>query len=92
MPINLTDIHQLDSLVEHRTVYSLKNCQLNIFETYQQTKDVELSFDGLVVSSMMRGKKKVWLEDDHHFAFIPGESIILPKGHHDENSLSRSLL
>lgn len=80
VPINLTDVHQLHSLVEHRTVYNLKNCQLNIFETYQQTRDVELSFDGLVVSSMMRGKKVVALETAHSFTFVPGESIILPKG------------
>lgn len=79
IPINLTDVHQLNSLVEHRTVYNLKNCQLNIFETYQQTKDVELSFDGLVVSSMMRGKKQVSLSAEQSFSFIPGESIILPK-------------
>lgn len=79
-PINLTDVHQLQSLVEHRTIYNLKNCQLNIFETYQQTKDVEISFDGLVVSSMMRGKKYVALEESKGFAFVPGESIIVPKG------------
>lgn len=77
--INLTDVDQLDSRVEHRTVYNLKNCQLNIFETYQQTKDVELSFDGLVVSSMMRGKKWVSLDELNAFSFVPGESIILPK-------------
>ncbi len=78
-PINLTDVHQLDSLVEHRTVYNLKNCQLNIFETYQQSKDVELSFDGLVLSSMMRGKKIVALNQLDSFPFVPGESIIMPK-------------
>lgn len=79
-PINLTDMHQLQSLVEHRTVYNLKNCQLNIFETYEKTKDVEISFDGLVVSSMMRGKKWVSLDEQNSFAFIPGESLILPSG------------
>lgn len=78
-PINLTDISRLDSLVEHRTVYHLNNCQLNIFETYQQSKDVELSFDGLVISSMMRGMKRVSLHEKSSFTFLPGESIILPK-------------
>lgn len=79
-PINLSDINQLDSLVEHRRVFHLKDCQLNIFETYHKSKDVALSFDGLVLSSMMRGKKIMSLDNRDPFYFIPGQSIILPEG------------
>lgn len=80
VPINLADASELDSLVEHRRVFALKECQLNIFETYHRTADVRLSFDGLVVSSMMRGRKVMSLADDPQFDFVPGESVILPEG------------
>jgi len=79
-PINLSDVTSLDSLVEHRRVFNLKDCQLSIFETYHQTKDVALSYNGLVVSSMIRGKKIMSLVDSASFEFIPGQTIILPEG------------
>ena len=78
--INLSDSTKLDSLVEHRRVFNLKYCELNIFETFQRSNDVSLSYNGLVVSSMMRGKKIMTLEDNVHFDFLPGESVILPDG------------
>lgn len=79
-PINLTDCSQLESLVEHRRVYTLKSCALNIFETFQRTENVFLSYDGLAVSSMMRGKKIMRLDGASEFYFLPGESVILPEG------------
>lgn len=80
LPINLSDVTKLDSLVEHRRAFNLKDCQLNIFETYHQTKDVALSYDGLVVSSMIRGKKTMSISGADRFDFIPGQSVILPEG------------
>jgi len=80
LPINLSDISKLDSLVEHRRVFNLKDCQLNIFETYHQTEGVALSYRGLVVSSMIRGRKIMSLADSEQFDFVPGESVILPEG------------
>ena len=79
-PINLTDSSALDSLVEHRRVFGLKECQLNIFETYHRCADVALSFDGVVVSSMMRGRKVMSVSGDQRFEFVPGESVIIPEG------------
>lgn len=80
LPINLSDVTKLDSLVEHRRVFNLNDCQLNIFETYHQSKDVALSYEGLVVSSMIRGKKIMSLSGLDQFDFIPGQSVILPEG------------
>ncbi|SEL52634.1 helix-turn-helix transcriptional regulator [Parapedobacter koreensis] len=80
LPINLSDATKLDSLVEHRRAFNLKDCQLNIFETYHRSKDVVLSYDGLVVSSMIRGRKIMSLPGSERFDFIPGQSIILPRG------------
>lgn len=79
-PINLSDSTKLDTLVEHRRVFNLKHCELNIFETYHQCSDVVLSYDGLVISSMMRGRKVMSLDGDDDFVFLPGESVIIPQG------------
>ncbi len=78
--INLSDTRELDSLVEHRRVFTLNQCELNIFETYRQCSDVVLSYDGLVVTSMLRGKKVMYLSQNPGFDFLPGETIILPEG------------
>jgi len=77
-PINLSDTTKLDTLVEHRRVYNLKHCELNIFETFHRCEDVKLSYNGLVVSSMLRGKKVMSLDGSEEFDFLPGESVILP--------------
>jgi len=79
-PINLSDSTQLHSLVEHRRVFNLKHCELNIFETFHRCDNVMLSYNGLVVSSMMRGRKIMTLPGSDEFDFLPGESVILPEG------------
>lgn len=78
--INLSDSSQLDTLVEHRRVFNLRHCELNIFETFHRCNNVALSYNGLVVSSMMRGKKIMSLAGTQEFDFLPGESVILPEG------------
>ncbi len=78
--INLSDTRELDSLVEHRRVFTLNHCELNIFETYRQCSDVVLSYDGLVITSMLRGKKVMYLSENPGFDFLPGETVILPEG------------
>lgn len=79
-PINLSDSGELDSLVEHRRVFNLNHCELNIFETYRQCSDVSLSYNGLVITSMLRGKKVMYLYQQPGFDFLPGETVILPQG------------
>ncbi len=78
--INLSAPGQLDSLVEHRRVFNLNHCELNIFETYRQCSDVSLSYKGLVITSMLRGKKVMYLYQQPGFDFLPGETVILPEG------------
>lgn len=78
--INLSDTATLQSLVEHRRVFNLKHCELNIFETFCESENVILSYDGLVVSSMMRGKKTMSVNEGDSFDFLPGETVILPEG------------
>jgi AraC-like DNA-binding protein len=80
-PVNLSDSSRLDSLVEHRRVFNLPHCELNIFETFCKCDNVILSYSGgLVVSSMMRGKKVMSVEGINTFDFLPGETVILPEG------------
>lgn len=80
IPINLSDVSKLDTLVEHKRIFNLKECQLSIFETFHACENVFLSYEGLVVSSMMLGKKALSINGSDRFNFVPGESVIIPEG------------
>ncbi|TAF63750.1 MAG: AraC family transcriptional regulator [Cytophagales bacterium] len=74
----LTPTEHLDTLVEHKSIYTLENCELNIFETHQRAENVKLCFDSLTFTAMLRGKKVMHLFGSEHFDYLPGESVIVP--------------
>lgn len=69
---------KLETVVENRTVYTLDNAELNIYETHQAAEKVALTFDNPLLASMIRGKKVMHLSGTPAFDFFPGESVVVP--------------
>jgi AraC-like DNA-binding protein len=74
--IDLTDRKRLQTLLESRRIFNLENCELSIFECYQQSYQLPLIFPDLMITSMIRGKKVIQLSDKPAFDYLPGETVI----------------
>lgn len=75
-----TPAAKLQTLVENRTSIDLSRCQLNVFETCMPAEKVDLVFDDLVVTAMLKGKKVMHLPGKTSFDYFPGESVVVQPG------------
>lgn len=76
--VKLSSESKLQTLVENRTSYSLERCELSVFETYTESYKVPLTFNDFVITSMLRGKKVMHLNEKKEFEYLPGETVIVP--------------
>lgn len=70
-------LERLDRLIENRTVYTGMDFELNIFDTFEKVENFKLSFGDMALVSMITGEKKMRLNAETPFRFIPGESAWL---------------
>lgn len=80
LPPEFLETRQLQTLVENQTSYTFKDAILHIFETYERASQIEVSFELPALLSMIEGRKTVFLRDYERFPFLPGETLIIPRG------------
>ncbi len=78
--LSLQTPQHLRTGLEHRTRFDCGDIEVNVFETFQSSTQVQIKYDGLSISSMIRGKKIVYANDGRSFEFLPGTSLLLSEG------------
>jgi len=78
LPANYRNGKKLETLVEDRTTFQLERAEVHLFETHTVAEQVLLGFREPVLASMLTGKKIMHLQGKAPFAFLPGESVMLP--------------
>jgi AraC family transcriptional regulator of arabinose operon len=76
--IQSTQNQQITTLVDNRRVQTLEKYELSILETLVQTNQVTQSYNDLVLTNMLRGKKVMHLLDQAAFNYLPGNTMVVP--------------
>jgi AraC family transcriptional regulator of arabinose operon len=76
--IQSTQSQQLTTLIDNRRVQTLEKYELSILETLVQTDQVAQSYNDLVLTNMLRGKKVMHLLDQDAFNYLPGNTMVIP--------------
>ena len=74
-----TPAHLREGL-EYRTRFDCGVFEVNVFETFQPSTKVQITYEGLSISSMVRGSKVVYTAKGEQVQFMPGTSLILADG------------
>lgn len=74
----LTAADQLKTEIENRSTFTLNRCELSIFETHKKAENITLNFGGFTITSMLRGKKVLKVDEQQKLDYVPGETFILP--------------
>ncbi|MBC3785943.1 helix-turn-helix domain-containing protein [Spirosoma utsteinense] len=67
----------ISKLVENKLTLSHDLAELHLYETFQAASRIELQFDTPVMTSMLSGKKVVYLDNQLPFDYHPGESLVM---------------
>lgn len=78
-PVALTAADRVTTDVEFRRSFSLAHCELNIYETRRNVRDVHLEFSGYTITSMLRGRKQLHVDDTGKLMdYVPGHTVLVP--------------
>lgn len=67
-------------LVEDRASVSGDELEFSVYDTHQPAEGVSLQTPHLLYCGMVTGRKVVHAEEGEAFAFVPGQSLVLPPG------------
>lgn len=65
---------------EKRIRFNAGDFEINIFETFQSSTKVKITYEGLSISGMIRGRKVVQTESGQVLDFVPGTTLLLHEG------------
>lgn len=78
--LSLQTPEHLRNGLENRSRFDCGAFEVNVFETYQSSTKVQIAYDGLSISSMIRGNKVIYTREGKRYRFVPGTSLILAEG------------
>jgi len=73
-----TPIAELREVVENRKVYTMKHCELNVFEISTSLHNILFTPAFPSISTILQGKKVIRVDGKEPFEHLPGQGLIMP--------------